>query len=250
MIETLASLTDIGMEAWSHGFMVFLRVGAVMALMPGFGEQVIPQRVRLVVALAFAAVIAPAVPAATLSPAALGAEVLSGLLIGIGLRLFVLGLQTGAAIAAQATSLAQLLGGGGEPQPALGHLLTYAALALAMAADLHLRVAELLILSYDALPAGRLPAPSDMADWGVAQVARAFVMAFSLAAPFVVAALVYNIALGVINRAMPQLMVSFIGAPALTLGGLALIAVTVPLMLAIWLAAFNGYLADPFTIAP
>ena len=54
---------------------------------------------------------------------------------------------------------------------------------------------------------------------------RTFALAFSLAAPFVTAALLYNIALGVINRAMPQLSVTFIGAPALTAGGLLLILV-------------------------
>ena len=59
-----------------------------------------------------------------------------------------------------------------------------------------------------------------------------------IAAPFVIGSLLYNVALGIINRAMPQLMVAFIGAPALTWGGLALFAVAAPLILSVWLAAF------------
>ena len=39
--------------------LVFLRVGAAMALMPAFGEQVVPQRVRLMLAVAFTAVVLP-----------------------------------------------------------------------------------------------------------------------------------------------------------------------------------------------
>lgn len=247
MIELL---TGWGAEWAQWGFAVFLRVGAAMALLPGFGEQSVPQKVRLALALAFTAIVAPAVSVPALDLMGYGSEVLSGLALGMGLRLFVMALQTAGAIAAQAVSLSQLVGGAGEPQPAIGHLLTVSGLALAMANDLHLRAAEMLILSYDVLPAGRLPEAADMADWGLAQVKRAFSLGFSLAAPFVLASLIYNVALGVINRAMPQLMVSFIGAPALTFGGLLLIAVSVPLALAVWIAAFNGWMADPFTVLP
>ena len=43
--------------------LVFVRVGAIAALLPGFGEQVIPARVRLGVAFAFALVVWPMVAA-------------------------------------------------------------------------------------------------------------------------------------------------------------------------------------------
>ena len=80
-------------------------------------------------------------------------------------------------------------------------------------------------------PVGKMLAAPDLAEWGVLQVGRAFSLAFSLALPFVIAALLYNLALGIVNRAMPALAVSFIGAPALTLGGLILFALAAPLLL-------------------
>jgi flagellar biosynthetic protein FliR len=89
-----------------------------------------------------------------------------------------------------------------------------------------------------------------MADWGVRHIASAFSLAFVLAAPFTIAAFLYNVALGVINRSLPALMVSFIGAPALAGGGLVLIAVVAPIMLAIWVAKFQTVLAAPFAVAP
>lgn len=237
------------------GFLVFLRVGAVIALLPGFGEQSVPTRIRLAATLAFTAVVAPAVVADFGSSAnvlvPIGTEVASGLALGVGLRLFVMALQMLGAIIAQATSLAQLFGGvGPEPQPAIANLLVMAGLALAMMANLHVRAAELLILSYDVLPAGRLPNPSDMADWGLSHIARAFALAFTLSAPFTIAALIYNVALGVINRAMPQLMVSFVGAPALTAGGLVLLAIVAPLALTLWLDRFQDFLSAPFGAPP
>jgi flagellar biosynthesis protein FliR len=45
-------------------------------------------------------------------------------------------------------------------------------------------------------------------------------------------------------------MVSMIGAPALTLGGLALMGIAVPSALVIWHGAFNAFLLNPFEVAP
>ena len=89
-----------------------------------------------------------------------------------------------------------------------------------------------------------------MADWNLDLVSRAFSLAFSLAAPFIIASMIYNLALGVINRAMQQLMVSMIGAPALTVGALALLAIATPVLLAVWLQAFEAFMADPFAVRP
>jgi flagellar biosynthetic protein FliR len=56
--------------------------------------------------------------------------------------------------------------------------------------------------------------------------------------------------MGVINRAMPQLMVSFVGAPAITFGGLLLLALITPLLLEIWNDALTQVLSAPFGGAP
>lgn len=256
LIALLTQLTGLGQEMFRTGFLVFLRVGAAVSLLPAFGDQAVPQRVKLVIALAFTAVVAPSVGADVIESGAWNGmafltEPLAGLVIGFGLRLFVLALQTAGAIAAQSTSLSQLFGGvGGEPQPAIANLLVVAGLALAVAAGLHVRAAELFIQSYAMLPAGHLPGSADAAQLGLGQIARAFSLAFSLAMPFVIASTVYNVAIGVINRAMPQLMVSFVGAPALTAGGLILLAIGAPLALAAWTDAMALHLAFPFQVAP
>ncbi len=257
MTALLQPLLDLASDGLFAAFIVFLRVGAAMASFPAFGEQSLPQRVRLALAIAFTAVVLPSVPAELQAVVARGrliapyllTEPLAGLVFGLVLRLFVLVLQMAGAIAAQATSLSQLFAGSGaEPQAAIGHLLTVGGLALAVMAGLHVRLAEALILSYQALPAGAVPAAADILHWGLGNVTRAFALAFGLAAPFVIASLIYNVALGVINRAMPQLMVAFIGAPALTAGGLVLLALALPSALALWHAGFLALLAAPFDV--
>lgn len=249
-LEGLSYLLGLGQSVALSALLVFLRVGAAMALLPAFGEQSIPQRLRLVLALAFSAVVLPA--AAPMMPsdpgllAALG-EIIAGLTLGAVLRLFVLVLQIAGVMIAQATSLSQIAGGAApEPLPAVGHLLTAAGLALAVMAGLHVRLAELLIFSYEVMPAAGLPPAAEFADWGIGQIAQAFGLAFSLAAPFTIAAMMYNLALGAINRAMPALMVSFIGAPALSAAALMLLTVLTPLLLAVWSGALTSFLDAPF----
>ncbi len=256
LFELLTVLTGLGQDMLWTGFIVLLRVGAVMALLPAFGEQAVPQRVKLVLALAFTAITAPAVasdvaPFRGMLALPLATEVVAGLVVGLGLRLCIFALQIAGAMAAQATSLSQLFAGSGaEPQAAIGHLLLMAGLALAVAGGLHVRAAELIILSYDVMPAGQMPGAADLADWGLARIAHAFALGFSLAAPFTIASLIYNLAIGVINRAMPQLMVSLVGAPALTLGGLVLLAIAAPLALVIWQADLAAHYANPFGTLP
>lgn len=259
MNELFALLTEVVIAVRSEamaGFAVFLRVGAMMLLLPAFAEQVVPMRVKLGLAICFTLIVSPAVqadlPATDPFPIQLFAtEVIAGLFLGFGIRLFIFALQIAGAIAAQATTLSQMFGGiGPEPQPIIGNVFMIAALAAAVSAGLHIRVAELLILSYQPFPAGQFPSPNAIAETGVAKIARCFSLAFSIAAPFLIASVLYNVALGFINRAMPQLAVSFVGAPALTLGALALLALATPAVLAVWLTLLNDYLANPMVILP
>lgn len=231
------------------GFAVFLRMSAFFALMPGFGERSIPARIKLVSALMMTILVIPAVviPEDLPSPTYLiFTEIATGVLFGIVLRLFVLCLQTAGAIAAQATSLSQLFGGSAaEPLPAMGHVLVIAGLTLAVMLGLHIKAALFFILSYQMVPLGILPAPELVGEWGVQRVGEAFGLAFSLAAPFVVLSVIYNLALGAINKAMPQLMVAFVGAPLITAGGLILLFLAAPLMLQVWISAMDQFLSAP-----
>jgi flagellar biosynthesis protein FliR len=257
VLADLASLLDLAEAGLWAAALVFVRAGAVVALMPGFGEMAVPQRVKLGLILCFTVVVAPILAAdiEAYGPepglTALLGEAVAGLILGVGMRLFLLTLQSAAAIIAQSTTLSQLVPGATpEPQPAIGNMFLIAGIALALVAGLHVKAAELMILSYDILPAGGYPDARVVADWGVGLASQTFSLAFTLAAPFVIASMIYNLALGAINRAMPQLMVSMVGAPALTLGGLALLAVATPLLLSVWLQAFGAFLANPFAGPP
>lgn len=252
MIELLSQLLDLSQIWLATGVAVFLRIGACFLVLPGLGEQMIPARIRLGAALAFTVFITPimqpelAVTRVLPPVTAFFSEAMAGLIIGMALRFLVHALQVAGTIAAQSTSLSQIMGGATpDPLPAMGAILMLGGLTLAVLSGLHVHLVETFLHSYAVLPFGDLPGPRDLAGWGVAQVSASFSLAVSLAAPFLIASLLYNVALGVINKAMPQLMVAFVGAPAITWGGLVLLLATTPFILPFWLNAFEGALVSP-----
>jgi len=257
MFQGLAGILDLT-EAGLAGFLlVFARVGAVMALLPGFGERMIPARVKLGLALAFSVITWSMLADPLVRPDPTRAfylmmiiEAAIGLLLGLAIRLMVLALQLAGSIAAQSTALAQIFGAGAtpDPMPAIGNILMLAGVTLAVASGLHVKAALLMARSYEILPMG-LPVPAaDIAAWGTARVAQAFALGFSLAAPFVIAAFAYNLALGAINKAMPQLMVAFVGAPAITAGGLLILMLAAPVILTYWNGRLDMVLSDPLSL--
>lgn len=257
MTEQIAALLEISQDMLWHGIAIFLRVAAMVALLPAFGERTVPTRLKLVIAVCFVLIVAPAVPPTqadqtvdALTWLAL-TETLAGALLGIGIRLFVLALQTAGSIAAQSTSLSQILGGAvADPLPAMGYILIIGGLALAVMTGLHIKAASLIILSYNMLPMGQLPTGTLVSSWGVTQISRAFSLAFTLAAPFVILSVIYNLTLGAINKAMPQLMVAFVGAPVITAGGLLVLMLAAPFMLEQWMHALDAFMANPYRVRP
>lgn len=250
MMETLLSILGLAIEDMTRMGVVFLRIGTMAMLLPAFGERSLPVRLRLALAFCFTLIVTPlALPATPDLPPwhLLGTETMTGFLFGLLLRLFVLGLQTAGTIAAQSTSLSQMLGGAAniDPQPALGALLMMGGLCLAVILGLHFKLFAYMVLSYELVPAGYLLDAETVQMLGLVQVRKCFYLAFTLSAPFLLGAVIYNLILGFVNRAMPQLMVSFVGAPAVTLAGMVLAMISAPVMLQIWVTAMDSYMLDP-----
>ena len=234
---------------------VFARIGAAAFLVPGLGERSIPVRVRLMAALGIALVLAPIVSGlAPLSPrtpgalaAMLMAEAASGLVIGLAFRYLVFALQTAGMIAAQHLSVAQMFGAGvaPEPEPTISTLLAFGGITLALMAGLHVHLVAQFAGLYDVLPFGRFPLGAELGDWAVARVAETFALGVALAAPFVAVGFAYNLALGALNRAMPQLLVALVGVPAPVWVGMVVLALVLPALMDAWLVRLDRVMADP-----
>ncbi|WP_172330251.1 flagellar biosynthetic protein FliR [Mangrovicoccus sp. HB161399] len=231
----------LAMLPLEQAFLVLLRIGTAFFLLPVLGSRSVPPTVRLVLALALTYVVVPLSGAMEAGlgrsgyVAACGHEVIAGLVIGFLCRSLFWSIQIAGTMAAQSISLAQILGNQVEqPQAAIGQFLYFAALALAMALDFHVAVVKALVESYDLIPIGTAIDPGIASRLIIETLGRLFDIALGLAGPFLVIAVLYNLCLGVVNKAMPQLMVAFIGAPAISWLGLVLLLLSAPILLSVW----------------
>lgn len=258
MFESLGAILTYVQPMFVSIVLVFARVSAMVSVIPGFGEQSIPMRIKLGVAIAFTmliwplARIDPSIAALSMIEALpfVVTETAAGLLLGLSARLILIALQFAGSIASHSASLAQLMGSGAtpDPMPAIGNILVIAGIAFAFSLGLHVKIVNAVVYSYETLPSGRLPSGQDIATWGIAKSSDVAAIAFTLSAPFIVASFAYNLMLGFINRAMPQLMVAFIGAPAITASGILILFFAAPALLVAWHGHLDSALNAPFAL--
>ena len=183
---------------WAPAFaLIFARVGAAMALLPGLGESVAPAGVRIGMALSLTILLVPdlqpsmpPVPAAGLSMALMIAgEVITGLWFGWIARMIVLALPLGAQFIGLLVGLASVL----QPDPELGAQSSALGKLFEMAVPVVLLVSGLYRLPLTALdglfqliPPGHLLPPAESAEMAIRGVGTGFSLALQLASPFVV----------------------------------------------------------------
>ena len=234
---------------------IFARVGAVAFLLPGIGERGISMRVRLGGALALTALLTPLISTfAPLSPTTapglvqmIAAETVAGLIIGFSFRVLVFMLQIAGMVAAQHLSVAQMFGAGvaPEPEPTIATLLAMGGITMALMAGLHVQIVATLAALYEVLPFGQFPDPSSVGSWASERMAETFGLGISLAAPFVAIGFAYNIALGALNRAMPQLLVAIVGIPFLLWVGMLSLRLVLPSLYDAWFEHLDTVFLDP-----
>ena len=254
--EGLALLQTLPALAF-QAVLVFARMGAAVMLLPGLGEAEIPAPIRLAIGVALALlllpILAPGLPATPEAPSELlrliATEIAVGLWLGTLARLIVLALaMAGQAIAAMVGLAGMLVADPslGPQGTALGRAFGLLAAVLVLASGLHALVLRAMAESYAVLPAGD-PFPAGAAAEAVAAAGAASLdLALRLAAPFVVGAVVLNVALGLLARLAPQVQTFFVAVPGQIMAGLALLMVlSAPLLMAFEAAVRASFLALP-----
>ncbi|WOI52941.1 flagellar biosynthetic protein FliR [Parvularcula sp. LCG005] len=241
MIGRLAAVAPVVVVPF---MLIFSRLSLLIFMLPGIGTRIIPVNVRVVVALAITLllfpVIAPRLSATDLPLVALiVGEVFVGFALGFFIRVSIFVLSMAGAAIAQSLSLSQIFGAGisEESNTTVSTLLTMAGAVLFLTIGAHITMIEIFVRSYENLPPGFIfanDAVGLIARKALAVCGDGLAFALMLSAPFLLLNLAYNVLLGVLNRAMPQLMVTFVGMPAITLSGLVLLLVAVSGLLMRW----------------
>lgn len=248
---SFADLT-VWLPLWAFAFVLVLaRVGAAVMLLPGLGEADLPAMIRAGLALAVTVLLLPGVqplmPTVPQDPwrlaGMLAAELLAGGLLGFLARLVVLALPMAGQVVSAMLGLSNVLVPdptfGGESM-ALSKLFGMAAPVLVLSTGLYALPLSALAGSYQVLPPGALPDVADAARVVSGGVGASFALALRLAAPFLLAGIVWQVALGLLARLVPGLQVYFLAQPAQILGGLVVLMLVGGAMLSVWEAAAQG----------
>lgn len=227
------------------------RLSGMMLVAPLYSGRVVPVPIRVAVLLVLTALLIPVawghldrVP--QVSPAALIQEMLIGFAIGLGAAVLIgaaevagdyVALQTGLSSA----GLLDPVSGG--TVPTLGQFTHLFALTTFLTLNGHVLVLEALAASTELIPVGAGIASEDGLTEMILLGGHLFAVGLRIAAPVIVAVLISNLALGILNKAAPQFNVLLMAFPVQIGIGLLVLALTLPLLAAFvstWPGIYEG----------
>jgi flagellar biosynthesis protein FliR len=234
-------VTTDQMYGWIAAFLwPMFRLLALISTAPLFSESTIPRRAKILLAAALSTVVSPTIGNIPAAPVysyegllVVLNEIGIGVAMGFSMRLIfaavqmageVIGLQMGLSFASFYDRSA-----GGQTM-VLSRFLNIIATLMFLSLDGHLMMLAALVDSFQGVPLAGVPLSGH--GWGV--VARAGSMVFAsgtlLALPMIAALLTLNLAMGILNRASPQLSIFAVGFPVTLLGGMVVMALCMPEM--------------------
>lgn len=231
--------------------LVFARIGAMVMLLPGFGETNIPTRIKLSIALLLTLIILPLhrtayqVDMSSLTPllVLMLHEIVVGVVLGATARVTLSALQVAGSVIAQQLGLGFVTAidpTQGQQGLLIGNFLTILGLTLLFATDSHHLVIAALSESYRIFAPGEVFPSGDVAALATRAFAAAFKIGLQLSAPFLVFGLVFNIGLGILARLMPQMQVYFVGVPLSILAGFLILGLVIAALMGAFLDYFVG----------
>ncbi|MBP1842166.1 flagellar biosynthetic protein FliR [Rhizobium petrolearium] len=231
-------------------FLAFCRMGGCIMVLPGFGSARVPAQVRLFLAVALSMAILPVLwdmiyPKASSPDATYIGLIFTEALIGIGYgliaRLYTLSMQFAGAILTMSIGFTapggqDILEDASENQ--LTNLLTLSGLLLLFMMDFHHIVFRALVDSYAATPVGAVIDSQRILITLTDTLRASTMIMLRLASPFLIYGLMFNVAIGFINKLAPQIPVYFISTPFLLMGGLFLLYLSIAAFVRLYVDGF------------
>jgi flagellar biosynthetic protein FliR len=238
-----------------HAGLIFMRVGAVVMLLPAIGDTAVPPRVRLAFALMLSlcmgAVAGPSLPPMPQSVGDMGGQVFKELFIGLGLGALLQFMMAALAVAGEIMAIQTTLAfsqtanpNEAQPGATLASFLSVTAVALVFATNLDHLFIGAIARSYTLFPPMKPPQVNDAAFVAVRAMGDSFALGVQLAAPVIVFSIVFNIAAGLIGRMMPQFQIFFAATPLSVLLGLSVLMLSLGMIGMVWLQRYQSFLGQ------
>jgi flagellar biosynthetic protein FliR len=235
----MLTFTYAQLNGWITAFLwPFARILALVATAPVIGHAAAPARVKIGLAAFIAIAVAPTLPpmpAVTPFSAAgvfvMVNQVLIGAALGVTMQVVFAGVEAMGGVAGMQMGLSFAsfftAHNDGTTQ-VLAQFVNLLALLVFLAIDGHLHMLAALVSTFELLPIGGVPLGANgwhaLAEWG----GMIFTSGLLLALPVIAALLIANLALGILNRAAPQIGVFQIGFPMMILVGFLMLQLMLP----------------------
>jgi flagellar biosynthetic protein FliR len=224
---------------WINTFLwPFARLLALIGVAPLLGESATPPMTKVGLAAILAVAIAPSLPPMpAVAPASyeglliLAQQVFIGIAMGFCMRICFAAVQTaGDFVGLQmGLSLATIFDPTTQANTeVLARLFNILAMLVFLSVNGHLLMLGMLVKTFTVLPIGT-PVLNAEGWAAVAQLgSQIFSVGLLLALPLIAALLIIQLAMGILNRAAPQLSVFAVGFPITLMSGVVLLAVALP----------------------
>jgi flagellar biosynthetic protein FliR len=220
----MITFTYAQLLAWLAAFIwPATRLLALFATAPFFNNTAISSTVKIGIAVLITFIIAPGLPAlpavSVASPAGLfimAQQIVIGAAIGFTMQIVFAAIEAGADMAGLQIGLgfAQLLTGSTDGSTdVLSRLMNMIAVLAFLAIDGHLQIIGVLLDSFYRIPISATPIAAVSLHVLVAWAETIFSAGLLLALPVIIALLIVNLSLGILNRAAPQIGVFQVGFP-------------------------------------
>ncbi|MDY7548026.1 flagellar biosynthetic protein FliR [Glaciimonas sp. GNP009] len=238
-MQPALSVTSAQLTFWIAAFLwPFVRMLALISTAPIFGEAIVQRPLKVGLAALLAMAIGPTLgpmPNVPLVSAGgvwiLMQQVIIGGAMGFCMKMVFAAVQSAGDYAGlqMGLSFASFFDptSGGNTM-VLSRLLNMLAMLIFLALDGHLMVIATLAESFHILPISDAPLSAN--GWYVLVLAGAnvFSAGLMLALPLIAALLTLNLAMGILNRASPQLSIFAVGFPLTLLGGIVVLQMLIP----------------------
>lgn len=220
----MISFTSAQLDLWIASFIFPLtRILAVAATAPFLSNAAMPRRVRLILGIALTVAIAPILPPMpAVTPASgqglwiMAQQVLIGIGMGFSMRIIFTAIDMAASIIGFQMGLG--FATFYDPQSAsqtsvIANFVTLVATLLFLAINGHLIYFSVMANSFTLIPISATPLQASSWQLLAAMGSKIFSLGLLLSLPVIVVLMITNLALGILNRAAPQLNLFAIGFP-------------------------------------
>jgi flagellar biosynthesis protein FliR len=211
--------------------------------MPIFSQVELPPKFRIYVVLGFCFVSTPLLKplinvSSDISFALMGIQCVRELLIGFAIGVIGKALMYAMDLTGSAVGLATGLSNAQVFNPASGSqtmlpssLLLYGAAMFMLCLDLHHLIIKAVFHSYTIVPFGGEGFPDDLAKSILSALSHLFSLGLQFSYPFLILSIVFQLAMGLLNKMISQMQVFFIAMPVQILVGLFLMGAMISTIL-------------------